>query len=174
MDLTQATLNFGLLAVGTIDSNLPRGKTGLSTADQSAELGETPAAIAVTGSTTPPGTKAAVVNIALSSGTQTVDLTSIAQGNLTALDMTGLKMIGYRIVAGTNTARISMAVGASNGYQFNGDSAGKISLGSGAQNQHYDPDTTNGAPAVGASAKDLDFASSDADATATLIMLFGT
>ncbi len=71
---------------------------------------------------TPPVTKRGVFTKALTAGAATIDLTAIPDDIKTAVDGTGLKVIGLMIAnPSTNTNILIVSQGASNGYQLNGE-----------------------------------------------------
>ena len=168
MDATSASIDQGTFkAQGTLDVNI----TGLSDPSVSHKL--TIAKANLNSSSTPPVTKSIKGTITLSSGTATLDLTAVDEGDLSDVDLTGLRLRAALLLAGANTERITMKPGATNGYNYDNDSNSSLSLGANDPLTIENRDTGNPAPQVAAGAKTLDFASSDADATLQYIMLFG-
>lgn len=122
-------------------------------------------------SSTPAATKAWSDQRQLSGGSDSIDLTALANGNLANIDFTGLKVQVIKIVAAeANTAAITIADGATNGYHVFGDGSGQINLVAGGQALIYVPE---GLPDVGASAKTIDVTSSDTDAIYDIVLIAG-
>ena len=102
-----------------------------------------------------PMTVVHVIKKALSTGTATVDLTSLTGSLGEAVTLTGLKVQAVIFKnPSTNANSISIAEGASNGYELLGN-AFSITLPPGSQVCVYIPE---GAPDVGSSAKTWDLA----------------
>ena len=104
-------------------------------------------------STTPPVTKYAGFLQALSTGTATIDLTSLTGTNGAAVTGLGLKLQAAKFTAtSTNTGTITLVEGASNGYEMLGN-AFSIILQPGQWFMFYGNDA---APDVAAGAKTID------------------
>lgn len=116
-------------------------------------------------------TKAWSSRVQLSAGALTLDLTALTRTNLPNVDLTGLRVKAMKIVpVAANTAAVTLTVGASNGYQaFGAIADGKISLAAGSGAAFIFGNTE--LPAVGASAKTIDLASSDVDALVDIIIV---
>lgn len=123
-------------------------------------------------SSTPPVTKAYFDNdIQLTAGALTLNFASMARGNLTANDMTGLKLQGWAMSCpATNTAGVTVTTGASNGYDWLGASDGKFVILPGEAYAFKGDDEQ---PDVASGARTIDFASGDTDATIRIAMVFG-
>lgn len=120
---------------------------------------------------TPPATKAWSDERQLAGGTDTFDLTALANGNLANVDFTGLKVQLVKIVADpTNTDDIVVADGASNGYHLFGDASGQITLGPGGAALLFFQDSL---PDVSGTAKNVTVTSADADAIYDIILVAG-
>lgn len=109
--------------------------------------------VALTGTTTVPVSKCAYFEQALTAGAATVDLTALVGSNAGAENMTGLKVQAAKFIApATNTGPITVAVGASNGYNLLGANT-EFAVSPGQEVTILGNDAT---PDVGASAKTLD------------------
>ncbi len=126
---------------------------------------------ALTGSSSVPVTKAYSDRFSLSSGSATLDLTSLTDAKGDALDLTGLKvqLIAVQCASG-NTDAVTVDVGTSNGYEFGGDSTSEMSVQQGGTLVFYAPETLDD---VGASDKTIDFSSSDEDASVDVLIVAG-
>lgn len=111
--------------------------------------------------------------VQLSSGTATVDLTSLTNSTGgTAKDFTGKKVQVFKLhAASDNTAGVVVAPAVSNGYNLFGDSDGQVTLGA---NEYLSRFCNDQLAAVGASAKDLTLTSSDVDAKLNILLVAGT
>ncbi|HEY1067231.1 MAG TPA: hypothetical protein VGE52_14015 [Pirellulales bacterium] len=78
--------------------------------------------ISLNGSTTPKAEQLICTKVTLSGGAATLDLTNITQVDGNGFDATGKKLVGYRF-QNPNNNPVTVAPGASNGYDFAG--AGK-------------------------------------------------
>lgn len=104
-------------------------------------------------SSTPPVTKQATFNTTLSSGTATIDLTSMTPAYGSAVNFTGLKVqVAHFINPTTNANAITIAEGASSGYELVGD-AFKVVLDPGEEWIYKGLDTS---PDVATDAKNID------------------
>lgn len=116
----------------------------------------------LSGTSTPPVSLVAGGAVALSSGAKTLDLTALTGLGTGAATV---NMNTKKIVAilfsnpATNANAISMVPGASNGYNWDNSTGAKITLQPGATQLVYCFST---APAIGGSAKTLDFAGTSA------------
>lgn len=109
----------------------------------------------------------------LSAGALTIDLTSLAFGNLSAKTLNGLKVQGWKIRnRSTNTAVVTVAEGASNGYFLMGATGDTITIPVGCTFMFF-ADTTEGLPDVSATAKNVTFGSADTDATIDIQIVAG-
>jgi hypothetical protein len=114
--------------------------------------------LSLSSTSTPPVTKIAGGQVALVAGAKTLDLCALTGlgANGASVDMTGLKVQAlYMENPSTNANTISIAKGASEGYQFSG-SDGKLTLSPGQSVLLFGNDAT---PDVASgSAHNLDFA----------------
>lgn len=107
----------------------------------------------------------------LTSGTETLDLTAIANQAGANVDFSGLKV--QLVVIETNAANTEVVVfdvGASNGYYLFGDANGQVALGAGEMHIGIHNESR---PDVSGTAKTVDVSSSDADAKYTIVLLAG-
>lgn len=81
-------------------------------------------------STTPAVSQVWSDTVALSSGSLSIDLTSLSRGSvLSSLDLTGLKVQAIYLEApSTNSAAVTVEVGASTPYDIFGDADGEVTL----------------------------------------------
>jgi len=120
---------------------------------------------------TVPATKVFSDQITLSSGTSTLDLTGLSIATLDNVDMTGLKVQLFKVkAASTNSAVLTVADGATNGYSIFGDTSGQVSLDAGTEILVYVPDKLAD---VSSTVKTIDFTSSDVDAIYDVIIVAG-
>lgn len=110
------TINSQLTIVETIVGG------GISGSDATVTKNGYNETVVATASTTPPVTKATGFDLALSGGTGTIDLTALP--GLTpseTIDCTGLKLTCLKLLnPATNANKITVAKGASNGFQIDG------------------------------------------------------
>lgn len=120
----------------------------------------------------PPCTKAWSDQVQLAAGALTLDLAALNRGSLlSAENFTGLKVQVIKIKApDTNTATVSIAPGATNGYHLFGAADGKVHLGPGDECLFK---YTEQLPDVAAGAKDIALASAQADALLQIILVAG-
>ena len=112
-------------------------------------------------------------SLSLTAGAATLDLTSLASGNLAAKDFTGLKVQFIKIRnRSANTAAVTIVDGATNGYNIFGDASGSVTIPAG-MTLMLGADTTEGLQDVAAADKTIDFSSSDADATVDIQIIAG-
>lgn len=102
--------------------------------------------------------------IALAAGAHTVDLTSLAKGNLPTLDLTGSKISFVRIQNPAGNAAMTFTAGASNGYDLFGASW-SIVLSAGDEFMAL----VNSAPTVAAMAAEIDVAGTGTESFNILI-----
>lgn len=96
----------------------------------------------LSGSTTPPATTVAAFELALVAGAGSIDLRALSGTNGATIDGNGLKVQVLKIKAkATNENVISVAVGASNGYELAGADF-KITLQPGQEFLFYGNDET--------------------------------
>jgi hypothetical protein len=150
-----ATIAQNLSVVETLDNNTDP----IAAANRKVTWGALSAVSeSLTASTTVPATKVAGGQVALVAGAKTLDLTALTGlgANGATEDFTGLKVQAlFMKNPATNSGSISIAPGASNGYEFNG-SDGKLTLSPGQSVLLYLADS---APDVADSSADqLDFA----------------
>lgn len=117
-----------------------------------------------------PATKAWTDERTLAAGADTIDLTALEGGDLPDISFSGLKVQLVKIKAdATNTAAVSFATGASNGYAIFGTS-GVVALSAGACCLFYMADKLGD---VGSGAKTVDVTSADADAKYQIELVAG-
>lgn len=109
-------------------------------------------------------------SISLSGGAASIDLAALARGDLANLDLSGKKVQAIQFSCpSANTAFVAIAPGATNPYPVFG-SGNEFDLPAGADVTIYVPE---GLGDVGASAKEIDFASSDVDAVIKVVIYAG-
>lgn len=99
------------------------GNAYVSSGDPTVSFNGLNASKSLTGSTTPAATKYAIFSLAMTAGAATIDLTSLPDrdGNAGAVDLTGLKIQFIKLRnKSTNANAITVAVGASDGYELGG------------------------------------------------------
>ena len=118
-----------------------------------------------------PVSKVASVSGTLSGGVATIDLTALVGPYASAVTFSGLKLRFFQILnpAG-NSALLTVAPGASDGYLLYGDASGQVSLGLGRSDLTYGADSM---PTVGPTAKDIDLSSTDQDAAFEILLAAG-
>jgi len=116
-----------------------------------------------------PVTTVAAFSQALSTGTATIDLTSLTGTNGASVDATGLKLQAMYVENTSGNATLEVDVGASNGYNLGNSAATEIHLGDGMAGMFF---YNEGNPDVGASAKDIDLVGTGSEAS-KWIMVFG-
>src|ERR1700679_428899 len=122
------------------------------------------------GGSSPVVTKMAIENIVLGSGTATIDLTALLGVNGAAVNATGSKMYGYLLQAPSgNGALITVTVGGSNGYNFEG-SGGQVQLQPGETRMAI---KTRNSAAVGSGAKIMTLTGTGSTDNLNVIFLFG-
>ena len=115
-------------------------------------------------------TAAAVISdtITLTAGAHTIDLTAFTRTTLAAVDFTGTKVKLYKIsTAAANTAVVTFATGAANGYALFG-TAGTVILGPGECVYGY---RAAQAATVSSTVKNIDVSSSDTDAIFSIVLV---
>ena len=119
--------------------------------------------------TTPPVTKIAAFTTTLTAGTASIDMTSMTGTNGATVDASGLKLQVAKFSApSTNANTFTVAVGTTNGYEFNGASF-NIALSPGAEALFMANDA---APDVAAGAKTFDLSGTAAQ-TLDCVLVFG-
>lgn len=114
----------------------------------------------LTSTTDVPATVVAGFNTALTSGSGSIDLTSMTGTNGVTVDATSLKVQIIKVRASSdNTGAVTLSEGASNGYELAGDSW-SVALSPGQELLMYGNDKT---PDVGASAKIIDLSGTGTD-----------
>jgi hypothetical protein len=117
-------------------------------------------AATLTSSTTPPVTKHAAFEKALVAGAGTIDLTALAGSNAGAVDGTGLKVqVAYFKAKAANGNPITIAVGASNGYDLSGADF-SVTLSPGQEVLLYGNDAT---PDIASGDKTIDLSGTGTD-----------
>ncbi|HOD84163.1 MAG TPA: hypothetical protein PKG77_22295 [Phycisphaerae bacterium] len=125
-------------------------------------------AVTLDGTTTPPVTKVAAFEQALTAGAATIDLTALVGTNGAVVNGTGLKVQAIKITAkATNANAITITKGASNGYALAG--AGfSVALAAGQEFVFYGNSAT---PAIASDAKTLDLAGTLTQAVQVVIVM---
>ncbi len=121
----------------------------------------------LTASTTIPVTKTASFQKALSSGTATIDLTSLTGSNGATVVGTGLKVQIAKFANPTGNASIGLTFGASNPYNLLG-AAFQFTLLAGQEITLYGNDAT---PDVGSGAKNIDLVGTGTQVLNCIIVL---
>jgi len=117
---------------------------------------------------TPPLSKHAAFQQALTDGAATIDLTALDGLGGASIDGTGLKVQALKLRnPSTNSGSISIAPGAANGYDFLGSDM-KLTLQPGDEVLLYAPDT---ADEIGATDKTLDLAGTGSEALDVEILM---
>ena len=120
---------------------------------------------------TAPATKAYSDRLTLTAGAADIDLTALTDAANNALTLLGLKVQAIAIkAAATNTAKVAVAAGSSNGYLLLAAAAGKVEVPAGGSLFMSLNET---APDVGASAKVLALTSTDTDAIVDIVIIAG-
>lgn len=124
----------------------------------------------IDGDSTPEATLVASFETTLAAGVATIDLTALVGTNDIAVDGTGLRVQAMRIVAKTaNTAFVSITDGAANGYD--GFGTGYFQAFNAVANALIE--TQDGGTDISGTNKNLDLASTDADAIVEVSILLG-
>ncbi len=119
-------------------------------------------------STTPPVSKVAAFEQALTAGAATIDLTALTGTNGAAVDGTGLKVQAIKITAkATNANVITITKGASNGYALAGADF-SVALAAGQEFVLFGNDA---APDIASDAKTLDLAGTLAQAVQVIVVM---
>ncbi len=165
-DTISAAYNLSLKVTDTPDFSLDLGSGGTLTHQITGGAGTLTASSAV------PATKAWSDQVQLSSGTLTLDLTALSRGSvLSAVDFSGLKVQIIKLKAPTtNTADITVDVGAANGYELFLGASSQLDLGPGDSVLFK---RTDNLADVAAGDKDIDLSSSDVDALLDIILVAG-
>lgn len=154
----------------TVVEELETGVPAASAANSRITHNEYNLGVTLNSGSTPPATKVAAFEIQLGTGTATIDLEALSGTNGATVVGTALRVQVAKFRAhADNTAFVSIAEGAANGYD--GFGAGfKISLEAGFEAQFYLGDA--GAD-IGAANSDLDLASTDQDAIMECELVLG-
>lgn len=153
-----------LTVVETLETNVP----AVSASDAGITHNGWNKSATLNASSTPPATKTAAFQKALSTGSGTIDLTALPGTNGATVDGTGLKVQAIKFAnPAANANPITVAVGASNGYDLFG-SAFSITLQPGQEALFYGNDAT---PDVGASDKTLDLTGTGSQALNVQVVL---
>ena len=165
-----ATLQMFLQAVETLDLDEDQA-TDPSITHRISGSGYT-SQLAINAATTPVASKVWSDEVAMTDGDESIDLTALAREVLPTVDMAGLKIQAFMIVADSaNTAAIVIKPHATNGYNLFGDADGQVTLFAGGAIMGYMPedlpDVANG------SADIIQITSSDLDAKFKIILVAG-
>lgn len=106
----------------------------------------------LTASTSVPVTKSALFIQGLTSGTATIDLTSVTDVYGEVVNFNGLKIQAFKVKGYSNAAAITLTEGASNGYELGGNTW-KVAVQAGQEFTFYGNELT---PDVGGSTKTID------------------
>ncbi|HOA28101.1 MAG TPA: hypothetical protein PKG51_11380 [Arachnia sp.] len=118
-------------------------------------------------SSTPPATKVAAFEQALTAGAATIDLTALTGANGVAVDGTGLKVQVLKIRNPDDNDPVTVAVGASNGYELAGADF-SVAIPGGGEFTFYGND---GAPDIGLGAKTLDLSGTGAEKVEVIVVM---
>lgn len=145
--MVKATVNLNLTIQETVSDSYASSK------DNTITLNGLNSTIVMDADSTPPVTKEAVFQKAMTAGAATIDLTALTGLNGASVTFTGLKVqsVKFRNKA-TNANDITITEGASNGYELLGNGFTLI-LKPGQEAQFY---LNDAAPDVGGSAKTID------------------
>ena len=158
------TYTANLTAVETLEDNVPAAAATKRrvTHDQFDTTSQLNAA------TTPPVTKVAAFQQALTAGAATVDLTSLTGTNGASVDGTGLRVQAMKLRnPSTNSGNITVAQGAANGYDGFGASF-SLTLAPGAEMMIL---TDDAGTDIGATNSDLDLSGTGTEALDMEIVL---
>jgi hypothetical protein len=147
------------------------GASGLDLVSESMVHRLALASTTLNAASTPAATQVWSDRASLTAGAATIDLTALARANLSALDLTGLKVqvILIRNLS-TNTGTLEIDVGAANGYNILGSATSEAVLPVGGFLFAYLPE---GTPDVSGTASDIDLVSADTDATYDVLIVAG-
>lgn len=122
-------------------------------------------------SSTPVASQVVSKRLTLSAGAVSLDLAAVARGSqLADLDLSGLKVQAIQIACpAANTAPVVAGPHMTNGYALFGAS-NDVSIPAGGDLTYYAPE---GTPDVGASAKVIEFTSTDVDAVVDVLVVAG-
>jgi hypothetical protein len=155
-----ATVN----AVETLEDNVPAA----TAPNRKVRHDQYNGAASLSGSTTPPVTRVAAFEKALSAGAATIDLTSLLGTNGATVDGTGLKVQVLKIKNKTANANpITVKVGLTDGYQLAGANF-EAQISPGQEFLFYGNDAT---PDIGATARTLDLAGTGSQAAEVIIVM---
>lgn len=126
--------------------------------------------LALNAASSPAITKFAVENVVLATNAKTIDLTALTGVNGAAVDATGTKLYGYLFQAPIgNGAGIKIAVGASNGYNWDGASS-SVTLNPGETRMAI---KTGNSSVVGSGAKTIDLTGTGSTDNLNVLLVFG-
>ena len=142
-----ATILHSLKIVKTLAANV----AGITTPDLIYDKLNTSKAL--TSSTTPAVSNGSKQEIALSSGTKTVDLTALTDANGASISLSGLKVVAVQLEnPAANANNMTFAPGSANGCNFMGAS-GQVTLSPGQSIEIYNH---TGGPTIGSGIKNID------------------
>lgn len=160
----ELTYGVQVTAVETLTTNMPAAAAG----NRKITHNGYNSSANLTANSTPPVTLVAAFEKALSSGTATIDLTALVGTNGATVNGNGLKVQVIKIRGKTGNANpITIAVGASNGYQLAGADF-SAAVAAGQEFVFYGNEAT---PDIGGSAKTLDLTGTGAQAVECIIVM---
>lgn len=153
----------------TVNETIALGLDDVSDPAVTHDIGDTKDTLTAT--STVKATKAWSDTATLSAGAATIDLTSLANGNLPTVTFSGLKVKVVKIICPTgNTEPIVFAVGAANPYDLFGTASDRISVSPGNALVFYFADELEN---VDATHCEIDLSSADQDAAYSIIIVAG-
>lgn len=159
----EVTFKTTITNVETLENNVPAAAADKAVTHSGFNTSKT-----LNSASTPPATKGNAFELALSGGAATLDLTAIPATGGGTYSGSGLKVQLLRIRnKAANANSISIAVGASNGYELAGSDF-KVTLAPGQEFTFYGNDAT---PDVAAGDKELDLAGTGTQAVEIDIVL---
>ena len=155
-----------LTATEVLESNVP---AVANTANKEVKHTGFNKAVTLNASSTPPATKVAAFEQALTAGAASIDLTSLTGTNGVTIDGTGLKVQAIKLInKAANSAAMTISIGASNGYDGWGANF-EVDVAPGAEVVLF---TNDAGSDIGATNKTLDIAGSGTE-TAQIIIIMG-
>ncbi len=150
--------------VETLEDNVPAA-TG---ANRKVRHDQFNGSAGLTASTTPPVTKVAAFEKALSAGVATIDLTNLTGTNGATVDGTGLKVQVLKIKnKATNANPITIKTGLTDGYELGGANF-EAQISPGQELTFYGNDAT---PDIGATTKNLDLSGTLSQAAEVILVM---
>lgn len=107
-------------------------------------------------------------SLQLVAGAATLDLAGLVRAVLTNVNLTGKKLQGFYLRTPANTAFVTVGPGATNPYNITGEAASSLRL---PPNSFWMAWLPEGLADVAGGAKEIDFASTDADAIVEIVFV---